>query len=141
MVDEKERNMPGMKDMSAGFSRFARMFAPMPRAIAGLGIALGLMAALGACTIRPYAVAPPSAVVAGTAEKAASPASPSPSRRVVALCYGRLVDSPQELLEEARYQCGGPVRLLEQDLLWTPCGLLQPMRATFECLPSQIPSQ
>ena len=55
--------------------------------------------------------------------------------RVISICYSSALNTPEEVLDEARYHCGegGEVTLREQDIVWTPCSLLQPRRATYLC--------
>lgn len=100
---------------------------------------------LGACSQQPYPVTPAKAVQRALDRELARPASErepglGPGSRVVSICYSNLINSPQEVLAEAQYQCqDGRVTLREHDVVWTPCSLLQPVRATFVCTPDPAP--
>ncbi len=97
-----------------------------------------LIAALAACGARPFPVAAPKSLVRALepeAEGAAKAGHPAP--RLLSLCYSGALNSPEEVLAEARYECAeGEVTYLDSDLFWTPCGLLQPVRASFLCTPA-----
>ncbi len=99
-----------------------------------------LLLALAACSVRPFVVAAPKALGPKlSAEQAAAAMAGNPAPRLLSLCYSRSLNTPEEVLAEARYECaGGEVTYLDSDLYWTPCGLLQPVRASFLCRP--IPS-
>lgn len=90
---------------------------------------------LGACAPRPYPVEPAQSL------QRAFDAAPdhAPGARLIGICYGNALNSPEEVLAEARFQCGGDVELRDEDMIWTPCGLLQPVRATFLCTPAPTP--
>ena len=96
-----------------------------------------LAAALAACTARPYKVAAPKSLARPLElkrEVAREAGRPLP--RIISLCYGRPLNSAEQVLDEARYQCSnGEASYWEKDLFWTPCGLLQPHRASFLCTP------
>ena len=100
--------------------------------IASLIVCAAAVAVLTACPSggpRPYVVRSSYAVVEAVEAEARDP-----TPRVISLCYSSVLNTPEEVLEEARYHCGdGEVTLREQDTLWTPCGLLQPKRATYIC--------
>ncbi|MCH8810074.1 MAG: hypothetical protein IH993_09630 [Proteobacteria bacterium] len=73
-------------------------------------------------------------------EAAAGAARPAP--RIVSVCYGNWLNTPEEVLDEARYECrDGEVSNRDKDSFWTPCGLLQPVRASFLCMPRTQPSE
>ena len=97
-----------------------------------------LLLALAACSSRPFVVAAPKALAPKlSAEQAAAEKVGHPAPRLLALCYSRTLNTPDEVLAEARYECAeGDVTYLDSDLLWTPCGLFQPVRASFLCLPA-----
>ncbi len=96
-----------------------------------------VVAALAACSGRPFPVTPPKSLTR-TLELAQADAARTgaPMPRLVSICYGKLINTPEELLEEARYACqGGDVTFQDADSFWTPCGLFQPIRASFFCTP------
>jgi hypothetical protein len=98
--------------------------------------ALALAAlALAACAGRPFPTAPAKTVQRAIDRQYGPAAAGRPG--VIALCYSRVANSQEEVLEEARYHCGGaePVPQ-DQDMVWTPCPLLQPVRASFICKPA-----
>ncbi len=99
-----------------------------------------LLLALAACSARPFVVATPKALAPQlSAERAAAEKVGHPAPRLLSLCYSRTLNTPEEVLAEARYECAeGEVTYLDSDLLWTPCGLLQPVRASFLCQPAPI---
>ncbi len=99
-------------------------------------VVCALAAALAACSARPYMVsAPKSLARALELEREAAAEAGRPAPRFVSLCYGRLLNTAEEVIEEARYQCRGEVTFYDDDLFWTPCGLLQPVRTSFLCTP------
>ncbi len=92
-----------------------------------------LAVALAACSARPYKVSVPKSLTRAR-EAAVEAGRPAPG--IVSICYGNLLNTPEEVLEEARYECpNGEVTFHDADSLWTPCGLLQPVRASFLCTP------
>ncbi len=100
-------------------------------------VACVLATALAACSARPYPVSVPAALTrALEPEQEAAAAAERPAPRIVSICYGKLLNTPEEVLEEARYECrDGEVTFHDADSFWTPCGLLQPVRASFLCTP------
>ena len=93
---------------------------------AGLAIVVLTALALGACNTRPYQVQPAKAIARAVAPDGV---------RLVGICYGNVVNTPEQVLDEARFVCGSEaVELRDTDIVWTPCGLLQPTRATFACV-------
>ncbi len=99
-----------------------------------------LLLALAACSARPFVIRAPKALAPQlSAEQAAAEKIGHPAPRLLSLCYSRTLNTPEEVLAEARYECAeGEVTYLDSDLFWTPCGLLQPVRASFLCQP--VPS-
>ena len=97
-----------------------------------------VLLAVAACSARPFVVAAPKALAPQlSAEQAAAEKAGHPAPRLLSLCYSRTLNTPEEVLAEARYECSeGAVTYLDSDLLWTPCGLLQPVRASFLCQPA-----
>jgi hypothetical protein len=96
-----------------------------------------LLLAVAACSARPFVVAAPKALAPRlSAEQAAAAKAGNAAPRLLSLCYSRTLNSPEEVLAEASYECAeGEVIYLDSDLFWTPCGLLQPVRASFLCRP------
>ncbi len=97
-----------------------------------------LLLALAACSARSFVVAAPKALAPKlSAEQAAAEKVGHPAPRLLSLCYSGTLNTPDEVLAEARYECSeGDVTYLDSDLFWTPCGLLQPVRASFLCQPA-----
>ncbi len=97
-----------------------------------------LLLALSACSSRPFVVDAPKALGPKlSAEQAAAAKAGNPGPRLLSLCYSRTLNTPEEVLAEASYECAeGAVTYLDSDTLWTPCGLLQPVRASFLCQPA-----
>ena len=97
-----------------------------------------LLLALAACSARPFVVDAPKALAPKlSAEQAAAEKVGHPAPRLLSLCYSGTLNTPDEVLAEARYECSeGEVTYLDSDLFWTPCGLLQPVRASFLCQPA-----
>ncbi len=118
---------------------------PMPLAsiVRRVVVACALAAALAACSARPFPVAGPKALVrALEPEQEAAAEAERPVPRIVAICYSNLLNTPEEVLDEARYECrDGEVTLHDADLFWTPCSLLQPARASFLCTPRPEPAE
>lgn len=96
-----------------------------------------LLLVLAACSARPFVVPPPEALAPKLAEEqAAAKKAGHPSPRLLSLCHSR-ANSPEALLAEARYECAeGDVTYLSSDWFWSPCGLLQPIRASYLCQPT-----
>lgn len=96
-----------------------------------------LLLALAACSARPFVVPPPQELAPKLSEEqAAAKKAGHPPPRLLSLCHSR-ANSPEELLVEARYECAeGDVTYLSSDWFWTPCGLLQPIRASYLCRPT-----
>ncbi len=96
-------------------------------------VACALAAALAACSARPYQVSAPKSLARA---RAAAVEAGRPAPRIVSICYSNLLNTPEEVLEEARYKCqDGEVTFHDADSIWTRCGLLQPVRASFLCTP------
>ncbi len=96
-------------------------------------VACALAAALAACSARPFQVSVPKSL---TRAREAAVEAGRPAPKIISLCYGTLLNTPEEVLEEARYECrDGEVTFYDTDSIWTPCGLLQPVRASFLCTP------
>jgi hypothetical protein len=97
-----------------------------------------LLLVLAACSARPFLVSPPKALAPKLeTEQAAAERAGHPAPRLLSLCYSRTLNTPEEVMAEARYACAqGDVTYLDSDLFWTPCGLLQPVRASFLCQPA-----
>ena len=96
-----------------------------------------LAAALAACSARPYKVAMPKSLARA---RAAAAEAGRPVPVIVSFCYSNLLNTPEEVLEEARLAC--PRReatFYDSDSIWTRCGLLQPVRASFLCTPKAQP--
>ena len=105
-----------------------------------LGLALAV--ALAGCgSTAPYSTAPAKSVQRALGlldEDAAEPRRNGPV--ALAFCYNNQVNSPEELLVEARLSCPkGDLAYYGSDILWTPCSLFQPSRATFVCTPKPSP--
>ncbi len=96
-----------------------------------------LLLVLAACSSRPFVVEAPKALAPKlSVEQAAAEEAGRLVPRLLSLCYSRSLNTPEEVLAEARYECAqGEVTYLDSDLFWTPCGLLQPVRASFLCRP------
>ncbi len=106
-------------------------------------VVCALAAALAACSARPYEVsAPESLARVLELEREAAAEAGRPVPRIVSICYSNLLNTPEEVLDEARYECPtGEVAFHDADLLWTPCSLLQPVRANFLCTPRPEPAE
>ncbi len=100
-------------------------------------VACALAATLAACSARPCPVSVPKSLTRDLERQWADTADRGgPRPRIISLCYGNLLNTPEEVLEEARYECpNGEVTFHDADSIWTPCGLLQPVRASFLCTP------
>jgi hypothetical protein len=94
-----------------------------------IAVAAAVAAALAACTsTAPYPTAPAKAVERGLTQSGQS------ASRAFGFCYNNRANSPDQLMAEARLACPkGEVTYYGTDVLWTPCALFQPARATFVC--------
>jgi hypothetical protein len=94
---------------------------------------------LAGCSTPPYQTAIPKSIQREFQDRSIQAAAPENApRRAVAFCYSEMLNTPQDLMDEARLACGtGNVVVHDTDVLWTPCSLLQPRRATFYCTPGQ----
>ncbi len=104
-------------------------------------VVCALAAALAACSARPFPVAGPESLTRPLEpEQEAAAEAERPAPRIVSICYSNLLNTPEEVLDEARYECrDGEVTFQDADLFWTPCSLLQPARASFLCTPRPEP--
>ncbi len=106
---------------------------PFGRNARRIVVACALAAALAACSARPYQVSAPKSP---TRARAAAVEAGRPAPRIVSICYRTLLNTPEEVLEEARLACpNDEVTFHDADSIWTRCGLLQPVRASFLCTP------
>jgi hypothetical protein len=108
------------------------------------GLAFALLAGLtlAACAPRPFPTAPSRAAQEDlTRELAAGPAAAAwarPGARLVAICYGGALNPPEEVRAEAQLACpAGTLTLLDTDLIWNRCPLLQPAKASYVCTPDK----
>lgn len=64
--------------------------------------------------------------------------------KLVSLCYSSQLNLPQQVTEYMDETCGGaPERryvLYGEDTLLTPCPLFQPIRMTFVCYDTRVPT-
>jgi hypothetical protein len=109
------------------------------------GAAILALAALvlAGCVSIPYEVAAPKSVQRQLERELGDPPADlseteaSPRKRAISLCYGRGLNTPEELKAEAQLICAnGEVEYIGSDTFWTPCSLAQPVRATFMCTPA-----
>lgn len=107
------------------------------RSLVVLAALIGTTAACAPRSPRPYVTTSSKAVVEALKDE-----QTRPKPTVISICYSKVLNSSEQVLEEARFECAdGQVTLREQDVLWTPCGLLQPRRATFLCTPARAPGE
>ncbi len=104
-----------------------------------------LLVGLSACA-EPFEVAP-----SREGQRAVPPAPPlpgplgpfdyDPSPRAIALCYGNLVNNPEQVMAAAQELCPNEGRLqrVHEDFYWNPCALFQPVRVSFVCTPGPAP--
>lgn len=108
--------------------------------------ALLLAALLAGCTTNPAPAPGPKALTQPLARQLqaervagrAAPAQPS----VISYCYSNLLNTPEQLLVRAEETCeraNGRLAYAGEDAVLTPCPLLQPVRATWLCYPSEEP--
>lgn len=90
---------------------------------------------LAGCSTPPYQAEIPKSLQREFRDEAKQVSAPgSAPRRAVAFCYSEMLNTPQDIIDEARLACGtGGAAFHGTDVLWTPCSLLQPRRATFYC--------
>ena len=64
-----------------------------------------------------------------------------PSPRAIALCYGNLLNSPEEVMAAAQELCPneGQLQRVHEDFFWNTCALFQPVRVSFVCVPGPPP--
>ncbi len=96
-------------------------------------LVLGLVSlGLCACSPLPYPTKPPRAVERDLKQQ--NTQDQVPKSRAIALCYSDRINTPKDLMDEARLLCdSGSLKYVGTDILWTSCSLLQPARATFLC--------
>ncbi len=100
------------------------------RMIGAGSVALAAALLLGACSIFP---------VPGKASKELSlevgqlPEAEREQVRAIAICYSNLLNTPEEVLEEAQVVCSGEVTYRDSDLIWNRCTLFHPSRDNFIC--------
>jgi len=118
----------------------ARLSRPVRRLLAVL-----LLAGLAACA-EPFEV-PPSPEARWSMPPAPplpAPLGPfdyDPSPRAIALCYGNLLNNPEEVMAAAQELCPNEGRLqrVHEDFFWNTCALFQPVRVSFVCTPGPPP--
>ena len=100
-----------------------------------------LLAGLAACA-QPFEVPPPRearrAVPPGPALPGPlGPFDYDPRPRAIALCYGNLINDPEEVMQTAQDLCpnNGRIERVAVDVFWNTCALLQPVRVSFVCTP------
>ena len=113
----------------------------MARALAVRIMGVGMTAALActACSLLPYPTATPKALQREISKPNDAEGSPRPGAPwALSLCYSEAFNTPKEVMAEARLLCpNGELSHHDTDVLWTPCSLLQPVRASFICTPRQ----
>ncbi len=88
---------------------------------------------LAACTVQPIKTKPPAAVIEKVAKENRGGQRPA----VLSYCYSGQLNEPEQVLEYAREDCpSGKLFFQDDDILWTKCPLIQPVRATFLCFPA-----
>ncbi len=85
---------------------------------------------------RPEAIAPVELPHADGENPWATP----PRNPIVTVCYGRLLNTAEDVEAAARDICPAESTLVQigEDTFWNECPLLQPRRATFQCLTDDI---
>lgn len=88
---------------------------------------------LAACTVQPIKTTSPPAV-----EQKVRQAKQAGQKPVVlSFCYSSQLNEPAQVLAYAREACpAGKLHFQGDDVLWTKCPLIQPVRATFICYPA-----
>jgi hypothetical protein len=114
---------------------------PRPPAQGRALLAALLLGGLAACA-QPFEVPPPReamrAVPPGPAPPGPlGPFDYDPRPRAIALCYGNLVNDPEEVMQKAQELCpnNGRLERVAEDAFWNTCALLQPVRVSFVCFP------
>lgn len=124
--------MPGILAGKGGTLRVGRF--DLPPGLLRAGLAGLVLVGLGACTLEPIKTQPPAAAAQGASPALKTGAEP----RVLSYCYGNQVNEPSQVLDYAREDCpGGRLVFSGEDILWTKCPLVQPVRATFLCYPAE----
>jgi hypothetical protein len=118
---------------------------PLVRFRPGPLLAAFLLAALAACSTKPYPVGatdqPPWEFGASDAMPALDPPLSTRATRL-SFCYAKPLNDEGEVLAVAEESCpGGRLVLESQDAFWNGCSLFQPMRATYVCDPPAETSQ
>jgi hypothetical protein len=96
----------------------------------GILLALACVALLAGCTSSTMPTAP--------AKAFRDPATHKVPKGVYALCYGRGLNSPEDIRADIMEVCPKGSRgfeILGQDSVWNNCPLLQPVRLTYRCGP------
>ncbi len=102
---------------------------------ARLVLLIGLAAIFLAGCAAPYATTP-----AKEAWRELQPQLSAQGAKVIAICYNRALNTPERVLQEARFACGGgEVTFHDDDVIWNSCGLVQPVRSNFMCTPRPLP--
>ena len=99
-------------------------------------VALAAALLLGACSIFPF---PGKASKELSQEVEQLPEAEREKVRAISICYSNLLNTPEEVLEEAQVACGGEVTYRDSDLMWSSCTLLQPASANYICKRRTIP--
>ena len=109
------------------------------RAVRILGVGMAAVLACTACSLLPYPTATPKALQREMKPYLDAGGGPKPGEPwALSLCYSEAFNTPKEVLAEARFLCPkGEVTYRGTDVIWTPCSLMQPSRASFICTPRQ----
>lgn len=101
-------------------------------------ILIGVIAMFLAGCAAPYAVTPAKEVKREL--ERLYPEQETAPRIAVAVCYNSVLNDPDRVLLQARLACGGgEATFHDDDVIWTQCGLFQPVRANFICTPRPLP--
>ena len=106
------------------------------RMIGAGSVALAAALLLGACAIFPF----PGKTSNEQSQEAGQLSEVEQEKvTVISICYSNLLNTPEEVLEEAQVACGGEVTYRDSDLMWSSCTLLQPASANYICKRRTIP--
>lgn len=89
---------------------------------------------LAACSPEPIKTSPPLTI----AEQSKPVVAGSGEPIVLSYCYSSQLNWSHQVMAAAREACpGGRLHFQGEDVLWTRCPLLQPVRVTFLCYPPE----
>lgn len=93
-----------------------------------------MLLGLGACSPAPFKTSIP----AGFDPAILKSGKDVPTAKALSYCYSSQLNQSQQVIARAQEDCSdGRLHFHDEDMLWTRCPLIQPVRITFICYPAK----